>query len=113
MGGYVFFLKKNYIWKKQAIGSNLKPRKLFSVTLFWDNIFITNYIYIYRAIEIYKTVYAPNGDIFNNSHSFSSTISEEDELIKDFDHFLATNSVNVTNEKDEFVRYLTDPLLPC
>ena len=32
--------------------------------------------------------------------------------MKDFDHFLATNSVNVTNEKDEFVRYLTDPLLP-
>ena len=61
---------------------------------------------------IYKSTYMQNTVTSNNYHNFSDVVSQEDELMQDFDRFLVTNQVNVINEMDEFEQYLSDPLLP-
>ena len=57
---------------------------------------------------IYKSTYKQN---IVPSNNFSDIFPQEDELMKDFDRFLEDNQVYVTNEIDEFERYLIDPLL--
>jgi hypothetical protein len=50
--------------------------------------------------------------VATNNCDFFDAVSQEDELMQDFDRFLTANQANVINEMDEFEQYLADPLLP-
>ena len=50
--------------------------------------------------------------VASNNYQDFSVVSQGDELMQDFDHFLTDNQVNVINEMDEFEQYLADPLFP-
>lgn len=70
------------------------------------------YYRYYRAMTIYRTTYMQYAAAADSYHNISDIISQDDELMQDFDRFLADNQTNTTNEMNEFERYLADPLYP-
>lgn len=64
-----------------------------------------------KATEIYKSTYMRNTAAFDN-YDFSTTISQDDDLLKDFDRFLANSQSSAMNKMDELEQYFTDPLVP-
>lgn len=61
---------------------------------------------------IYRSTYIQNAVASNNNRSYSDLDLQEDELMQDFDLYLAENQINIINEMDEFEQYLIDPLHP-
>jgi len=60
---------------------------------------------------IYKSTYLQH-TVASNNHYYSNLDSQEDDLMQEFDQYIAANQVNVINDMDEFELYLSDPLLP-
>jgi hypothetical protein len=44
--------------------------------------------------------------------SYYDFSDQEDDLMQDFDRFIAANQTNIINKMDEFEQYLADPLHP-
>ena len=62
-------------------------------------------------MEIYKSMYMRNTAASDNYNDFSTAISQEDDLLKDFDRFLVNNQISFMNKMDEFEQYLVDSLV--
>lgn len=60
---------------------------------------------------LYRSTYIQNTAAFNTYHGYTD-FNSQDELMQDYDHYLAANQINIINETDEFERYLSDPLVP-